>query len=76
MSVAEVAASGDERATLVAMRDRLARAMDDAPDAVVAQVAARLQQVLARIEELGVPQRESLTDVLAERRRAKSAGVG
>lgn len=77
-SVAEVAASGDEYATLVAMRDRLARSMDEAPDAVVAQVAARLQAVLARIALLGAPEKESLTDVLAERRRAresaKSAG--
>ena len=73
MSVADVAASGDERATLEAVRDRLARAMDEAPDAVVAQVAGRLQHVLARLAELGAPEKESLTDVLAERRAAREA---
>ena len=72
LSVAEVAASGDERATLEAMRDRLAQAMDEAPDAVVAQVAGRLQHVLARLAELGAPKKETLTDVLAERRAARA----
>jgi len=70
VSIAEAAASGDHRAALTAMRDKLAADMDAAPPAVVAQVAARLQSVLAELNGLPVPAEESFLDEL-ERRRAE-----
>jgi len=79
-SVAAAASGGDELVTLQAMRDLLAASMDQAPATVVAQIAARLESVLARISELKPAGKETLNDVLAERRadrerRAKSAGA-
>jgi uncharacterized protein (DUF2267 family) len=52
MAVADVAKLGDQRATLEAMRDALATAMDEAPDTVKAQVASQLRQVLADLRAL------------------------
>jgi len=74
MTIAEVAASGDELATLRAMRDKLAVDMDDAPPAVVAQIAGRLEAVLRRITELGGSGEVTLADALAERRKQRSVG--
>lgn len=72
MSVADAASTGDELVALEAMRAKLAVAMDEASPQVVAQVAARLQAVLERITELRPPVKESLTDVLAERRKLRA----
>lgn len=73
MSVLEAAQSGSEVEALVAMRDKLATAMDEAPPTVVAQIAARLESVLARISELRPARKETLTDVLAEKRAERAA---
>lgn len=67
-------ASGDERRALVAMRDHLARKMDFAEPAVVAQIAGRLQAVIARIAELGETDGQSPADQLAQRRAKRRAG--
>jgi hypothetical protein len=78
-SVERACASGDQRAALEAMRAKLATAMDEAPPAVVAQVAARLQAVLAELAGLPVEDAGSVSDDLAERRagrRAKAAMDG
>lgn len=79
MSIASVAATDDEVATLRAMRDKLAADMDIAEPSVVAQISGRLEAVLRRITDLGGSGEVTLDDALAERRqqrtkRAKPAG--
>lgn len=74
-SIAEVAATGDEFATLQAMRDKLAADMDEAPPAVVAQISGRLEAVLKRITELGGAGEATLDDVLAERRKLRAVNA-
>jgi len=76
MSIATTAATGDELATLKAMRDKLAADMDEAPPAVVAQISGRLEAVLKRITELGGAQEATLDDVLAERRKLRAVNGG
>lgn len=71
--IGEAAASGDRRAALEAMRDKLARDMDDAPAAVVAQIAGRLQAVLADLEALPPAKQRSQLDELAKRRKERVA---
>ena len=70
-TIADVAATNDELATLRAMRDKLAVDMDLAPPAVVAQISGRLEAVLKRITELGGAGEITLDDALAERRRLR-----
>lgn len=69
--------SGDERTALEAMRRKLALAMDVAEPSVVAQIAARLQAVVARIAELadGADAEESPTDEIARKRAARRAAA-
>ena len=76
MTIADTAATGDELATLRAMRDKLAADMDVAPPAVVAQISGRLEAVLKRITELGGAGEATLDDVLADRRRLRSVNGG
>lgn len=71
-TIADVAATNDELATLRAMRDKLAADMDLAPPAVVAQISGRLEAVLKRITELGGAGEITLDDALAERRRLRA----
>jgi hypothetical protein len=75
--VASAAATGDRRATLVAMRDKLAADMDEAPPAVVAQIAGRLAAVLEDIDGLPDAQKVSPLDELNRRRQDRgSAATG
>lgn len=74
-TIREVAATGDRRATLEAMRDKLAADMDDAPPAVVAQIAGRLAAVLADIAELPDSSSRSALDELEQRRKDRLAGT-
>ena len=67
MNIQSAAATDDEVATLKAMRDKLAAAMDEADPAVVAQIAGRLEAVLKRIGELCPTRKETLADVLDRR---------
>ena len=80
MSVLSAAQSGDELATLKAMRDVLAEAMDADNPAVVAQVSGRLESVLKRIAELDKGGKVTIDDALAKRRadreRATNAASG
>ncbi len=75
MSIAEAAATDDRRATLVAMRDKLAQDMDEAAPAVVAQIAGRLSAVLVELESLAVPQEVSALDELKRRRQDRLAAT-
>ena len=65
--------SGDYRRALVAMRDRLAADMDVAPPTVVAQIAGRLQAVLAELDGLVDEKVVNFVDDLAAQRRARIA---
>ena len=76
MSIAETAATGDRRKTLEAMRDKLARDMDDAPPAVVAQIAGRLSAVMVELAELGNPEKVSTLDELADKRKNRLSEAG
>ena len=73
VSILSAAQSNDRLATLIAMRDKLAGDMDDAPPAVVAQIAARLQLVLADIAGLPVVGKVSKVDELDQRRKDRLA---
>jgi hypothetical protein len=73
--IGDIARTGDRRKTLEAMRDKLADDMDQAPPAVVAQIAARLQSVLDDLEKLG-DQKVSVLDELANRRTDRLAAAG
>ena len=73
LSILAAAQSGDRLATLVAMRDKLADDMDNAPAAVVAQISARLQLVLADIAGLPVAGKVSKLDELEQRRKERIA---
>lgn len=64
------AKTGDRRKTLEAMRDKLATDMEEAPPAVVAQIAGRLSAVMAELDALPAEER-SRSDELAERRKAR-----
>ena len=75
MSAAEAARSGDRRKVLEAMRDKLAADFDEAPPAVVAQIAGRLSAILAELEELGSPGKVSSLDELASRRTDRLAAA-
>lgn len=72
-SITEAAATGSRRATLVAMRDKLARDMDEAPPAVVAQIAGRLAAVLEEIDSLPDTEKVSPLDELDRRRQERVA---
>ena len=74
--IADAAAGGDRRKTLEAIRDKLARDMDDAPPAVSAQLAGQLVKVLAELAELGNPEKVSALDELANRRKDRLAAAG
>lgn len=75
-SIAAVASTGDRVATLEAMRDKLAADMDAAPPTVTAQLAARLQAVLAELAEIAAPKKVSSLDELDARRAARLAAAG
>jgi hypothetical protein len=52
MTVKAAALTGDEREILVALRDRLADAINDCPARDLAQLARRLQEVIRDLHEL------------------------
>lgn len=69
VSIVVAAGSGDRRAALEALRDKLARDLDEAPASVSAQLAAQFRATVAELAELPVPGERSVVDDL-ERRRA------
>ena len=72
MSVADAAAKGDQLATLVALRDRLAAEVDTCDNPRdLAPITRQLQLVLARIAELSPSTEVSIVDQLAARRAAR-----
>jgi len=71
-SISAAAQTGDRRRTLEAMRDKLAADMDEAPPAVVAQIAGRLAAILAELEGMATGKVSTL-DELASRRSDRLA---
>ena len=72
MSVQSAAANGNTRATLEAMRDELAEAMDAADVAVKAQISGQLLKVIDALEALPA-EKGSIVDDLANRRADRVA---
>jgi hypothetical protein len=72
MSVHAAAQTGNRRQALIAVRDSLARAMDDAVPAVLAQLSGQLVRVLAEIDQIAAGGEASTIDEL--RRRRSQAG--
>ena len=70
-SVAAAAASGDQRAALEAMRDKLAADMELADPAVVAQIAGQLRATLKDLAALPPAAGGSKTDEVRARREAR-----
>jgi hypothetical protein len=58
------------------MRDKLARDFDEAPPAVVAQIAGRLSAILVELEELGAEKKVSTLDELGAKRSSRFAEAG
>ena len=72
MSLVDAAQAGDRRATLVVLRDRLARDVDDAVEPRdVAVLVLRLTDVLAQIDEIPAREQVSAADEIAERRASR-----
>jgi hypothetical protein len=72
MSLVDAAQTGDHRATLVVLRDRLAQDLDVAVEPRdVAVLALRLTDVLAQIEAIPMREQVSAADEIAERRAAR-----
>ena len=75
-TIAATAKTGNRRATLEAMRDKLARDMDEAPANVVAQIAGRLSAVLEEIDSLVNPKARSTLDELEAKRASRLSTSG
>ena len=71
-TLADVVADGDRRAALVALRDHLARELQNAERDVPA-LARQLRDVIREIDELPSLQQESTLDDLSTRRDARRA---
>jgi len=74
-SVAETAAGGDRRETLLAVRDKLANELDHAEPAVVAQIAHRLAAILVEIDSLFAAGKVSELDDLDQKRKDRVAAA-
>lgn len=74
VGLVSAAATGDRRATLLALRDELARRLVDA-DRDAAPLARQLTIVLREIEQLPVPGEKSRVDDLAKRRASRRAAT-
>lgn len=71
--VLSAAASGDRHQALVALRDRLAAAIDVCEPKDLAALSRQLVAVTSEIEELAEPEHGTLADQLAARRAARLA---
>jgi hypothetical protein len=73
--LSEVVAAGDRRASLEAVRDRVAAALVGVDDRYVAPLAKQLADVLRELESLPVPREVSKVDDLASRRASRRSGA-
>lgn len=76
MALVEVACTGDQLATLRALRDRIALTIDETESARdVAALARRLQEVMAAIERLDPSKRGDAVDEIAARRAGRGGAT-
>lgn len=71
VSVAAVAALGDTRKTLEALRDKLAGQLDACEPAVAAQISGQLRQVLKDLQALPAPKGGSTRENAKQKRQAR-----
>lgn len=74
MGVYEAASTGNRLITLQALRDALARALDDVDPRYAAPLAKQLADVMRELEDV-TPAKESPVDELARARTARRAGA-
>jgi hypothetical protein len=74
-TLAEVAASGDRRATLEALRTKLASEIENATGRDVASLSKELTSVMRELEAIPTGREESAVDDLAARRAQRLAGA-
>jgi len=76
VSVSEAAAHGDRLAALMAIRDRLAREIDEcgSPRAL-AELTGKMIVVLQQIDDLKPKQQADVVDEIAQRRLARRPGA-
>ena len=70
-AVADAAATGDQRATLEALRDHLAGQLELCEPAVAAQIAGQLRQVLKDLAAIPAAREGSKLDEVRARREAR-----
>lgn len=70
-----VVAQGDIRASLMALRDRLAEEIDSRQYANIAPLAQRLVEVLERLDKLPVPGQVDTVDEFTARRAVRRTQV-
>jgi len=75
VTVAEVVAGGDRGASLRAVRDALAVAIDIASPRELALLSKQLRETLAELDGLDVAKEVSASDDLAAKRKARRAGA-
>jgi hypothetical protein len=76
VSLASVAEKGDRAATLTALRDRLAREIDQAEEPKdISALSARLTDVLAQLAAISPTKKVSTVDQLARKRRERRDGT-
>lgn len=75
MGLPDVVAAGDRGDSLEAIRDRLAKELDEAEGRDVAPIAKELRAVIAEIYSLPRAKEGSKSDELAARRTARRAAA-
>jgi hypothetical protein len=71
MGLVEAAASGDKRATLIALRDRLAQEIEQAGARDLAPLSRQLTDVLNQLDEFPNEKEVSAADDIAKRREER-----
>lgn len=74
-TLAEVVADGDLRSSLVALRDELAKAIEDADTDKVAPLARQLRDVLADLDTLSTPEVSEVDELRLAREQRRAAKV-
>lgn len=72
-TLAAVAARGNRRETLLALRGALARQLDDAAPRDAAALARQMQAVLREIDEIPTAEQETPGDEIKRKREARLA---
>jgi hypothetical protein len=72
-SLSEVVADGDQRSTLEATRDAVAKALELAEPREVASLAKQLAALVKELAELPTGEEQSIVDDLARKRSARRA---